>query len=86
MFYPQSAFLVIWRPFPFHTIGEPARDAEPPFPSPLDLAGAFPRFEQLLQSRSRSEVSNVVDDDVAESAAIFCSAFRRIFRDTLELY
>lgn len=38
----------------------------------------------VLHSRSRSELSNVVDEDVvAERVAIFCNALRRRLRDEL---
>src|SRR6187402_1838015 len=55
----------------FHTIGERAKEPYPPLPVPLDLALVFPG--QPLQRRSRSELSKVAADDVADSAAIFCS-------------
>ncbi len=66
------------------TMGEPAKDTGPPFPYPFALALVLLWAGQPPQSRSRSELSNVVEDDVAESAAIFSRAFRRIFLDALE--
>ena len=67
----------------WYTIGEAAIDTAPPFPYPFVFDLALPLFEQPLDSLSRSEVSNVVEHEVAERAAIFCNAFRRIFRDAL---
>ena len=60
------------------TIGVRARDSEPAFPLPLDPAAGLPCFGQPLESRLRSELSKKVVDDVAESAAIFSSALRRM--------
>jgi hypothetical protein len=67
-----------------YTIGEAAIAIEPPFLYPFDFdLTLLPSFEQPLHNLSRSELSNVVELEVAESAAIFCNAFRRIFLDTL---
>jgi hypothetical protein len=65
-------------------MGEPASDTEPPSPYPFDFALVFTEFGQPLHRRSRSELSNVGEHDVADRAAIFCKAFRRIFLDVLE--
>lgn len=62
-------------------MGEPARDPEPPLAYPFDLPLTFPWHP--LESFSRSELSKEVVDDVADSTASFCSAFRRIFREAL---
>lgn len=64
-------------------MGEPAKDFEPPFPNPFDFELAWPCPGWPLHKRSRSELSKEVVDDVAESAAIFCRACRRILRETL---
>lgn len=71
--------------YPLYTIGEVAIDIEPPFPYPypFDFDLALPSFEQPLHNLSRSELSNVVEHEVAERAAIFCNALRRIFLDAL---
>jgi hypothetical protein len=66
-----------------YTIGEAAIDTGPPFPYPFDFDLAVPLFEQPLLNLSRSELSNIVEDEVADRAAIFCNAFRRIFLDAL---
>jgi len=65
-------------------MGEPARKSPPPFANPLGFTLDLTWLGHSLQSRSRSELSNVAADDVAESAAIFCNAFRRMFRETLK--
>ena len=69
--------------YPLYTIGDVAIDIEPPFPYPFDFDLALPSFEQPLHNLSRSELSNVVEHEVAERAAIFCNALRRIFLDAL---
>lgn len=56
------------------TIGDPARDVAPCFAGLSDCEFVLTYPGQPLQSRSRSELSNVVADDVADSAAIFCRA------------
>lgn len=81
----QSVFLCFPGVVSIYTMGEPAKDTAPPFAYPFDFDLAFQLFGQPLQSRSRSELSNAVVDDVADSAAIFCSAFRRMFLDALKI-
>jgi len=61
------------------TIGEPANDLADPLGTPFKLPLILAWLGHPLQSRSRSEPSKPVEDDVAESWAIFCRAFRRIF-------
>ena len=65
-------------------MGDPAKDFEGPFPNPLDFELDFPYPGQPLHRRSRSELSKVAVDDVAESTAIFCRACRRILCEILE--
>ncbi|KAI9641142.1 hypothetical protein NHQ30_010572 [Ciborinia camelliae] len=66
------------------TMGEPASEPE------KSLLTPFTRPDNLLcpgktrQSRSRSEPSKSPVDDVAESSAIFASAFRRMLLGKLE--
>lgn len=60
----------------FYTIGDPARDLGALLPSPFELG--FPCVAHPFASRSRSELSNGDDNDVALKVAIFCSALRRI--------
>ncbi len=62
-------------------MGARANEPEVPFTYPFDLLLLL--FGQALQSLSRSVFSNFADDDVADSAAIFCNAFWRIFLELL---